>query len=70
MDLLLRLERHRRGKASKYTRSRLPVVVVWKRRLPSWSRALKEEHRIKALTKAEKERLVGAFARRGSARRR
>ena len=31
-DLEQRLERHRLGKASKYTRSRLPVVLVWKRR--------------------------------------
>ena len=57
-DLARRLERHRLGKASKYTRSRRPVVLVWKRRLMTWSRALKEELRIKALTRAQKEELL------------
>jgi predicted GIY-YIG superfamily endonuclease len=57
-DLTRRLERHHLGKASKYTRSRLPVVLVWKRRLLTWSRALREEHRIKSLTRAQKEDLL------------
>jgi len=59
-DLARRLERHRLGKASKYTRSRLPVVLVWKRRLMTWSRALKEELRIKALSRPQKEALLAA----------
>ena len=59
-DLAQRLERHRLGKASKYTRSRRPLVLVWKRRLMTWSRALKEELRIKALTRAQKEELLAA----------
>ena len=41
-DLVRRLERHRLGKAPRYTRSRLPVILVWKRRLLTWSRALQE----------------------------
>jgi len=57
-DLAQRLARHQAGKASKYTRARLPVTLVWKRRLLSWSRALREEHRIKSLTRPEKERLL------------
>ena len=57
-DLARRMERHRLGKAAKYTRSRLPVVLVWKRRLLNWSRALREEHRIKSLTRAQKEDLL------------
>ena len=63
-DLARRLERHRLGKASKYTRSRLPVILVWKRRLLTWSRALQEEHRIKSLTRAQKEALLVVVARR------
>ena len=63
-DLARRLERHRLGKASKYTRSRLPVILVWKRRLLTWSRALKEENRIKSLTRAQKEALLVVVARR------
>jgi predicted GIY-YIG superfamily endonuclease len=67
--LALRLERHRQGKASRYTRSRLPVTLVWKRRLLTWSRCLEEEHRIKSLTRAQKEELLAfAAARRGSRR--
>ena len=57
-DLAQRLERHQLGKASKYTRSRRPLVLVWKRRLMTWSRALKEELRIKSLTRAQKEALL------------
>ncbi len=53
-ELERRLARHRAGKASRYTRSRLPVTVVWKRRVRSWSRALAEERRIKTLTRAQK----------------
>ncbi|PYQ48426.1 MAG: endonuclease [Acidobacteria bacterium] len=63
-DLARRLERHRVGKASKYTRSRLPVILVWKRRLLTWSRALREEHRIKSLTRVQKEGLLALAARR------
>jgi predicted GIY-YIG superfamily endonuclease len=68
-DLARRLERHRLGKASKYTRSRLPVILVWKRRLLTWSRALQEEHRVKALTRAQKETLLSVSATRKSRRR-
>jgi putative endonuclease len=63
-DLEARLEQHRRGVASKYTRSHLPVTLVWKRRVLDWSRALREEIRIKGLTRAEKERLLEAPVRR------
>jgi putative endonuclease len=68
-DLERRLERHRTGKASRYTRSRLPVTLLWKRRVLSWSRALKEELRIKQLTRAEKEALLAASLRRKARRR-
>ena len=57
-DVNRRLEQHQAGRASRYTRSRLPVTVVWTRRVRSWSRALREERRIKALRKAEKEAMV------------
>jgi putative endonuclease len=67
--LARRLQRHRLGKASKYTRSRLPVVLVWKRRVLTWSRALQEEHRLKALTRAQKEALLSVAAPRRKSRR-
>jgi putative endonuclease len=59
-----RLARHRAGTASKYTRSRLPVTLVWKRRVRSWSAALREEHRIKRLDRPAKLALVAGAPRR------
>ena len=53
-DLARRLRQHRAGTASRYTRSRLPVELVWKRRVASWSAALREERRIKALPRPAK----------------
>ena len=57
-DLRARLALHRAGKASRYTRSHLPVKLVWSRRARTWSLALKEEHRIKSLARAEKLAIV------------
>jgi predicted GIY-YIG superfamily endonuclease len=57
-DLDRRLAQHRAGQASRYTRSHLPVTLVWTRKVRSWSLALREERRIKAMRKAEKEALV------------
>lgn len=57
-DLDRRLEQHRAGQASRYTRSHLPVTLVWSRKVRSWSLALREELRIKAMAKAEKEAMV------------
>ncbi len=67
-DLAQRIEQHGRGTASRYTRSHLPVTLVWKRRVLSWSRALREEHRIKSLTRDEKERLIAAVRPRAARR--
>jgi len=57
-DLPRRLEQHAAGRASRYTRSRLPVVLVWSRRVRTWSDALKTERRIKALRRPEKDALL------------
>jgi putative endonuclease len=57
-DLPRRLSQHQRGLASKYTRARRPVALVWKRRVLTWSRALRHEIRIKALSRAQKELIV------------
>ena len=58
-DLDKRLAQHQAGRASRYTRARLPVAIVWSREIESWGDALREEIRIKALSRAEKEVLVG-----------
>ncbi|KAB2962823.1 MAG: GIY-YIG nuclease family protein [Thermoanaerobaculia bacterium] len=62
MVLERRLGEHAAGRASRYTRARLPVTLAWSREVESWSAALREEARIKALRRAGKERLVAAAA--------
>jgi putative endonuclease len=58
-DLPRRLAQHAAGRASRYTRARLPVALLWSRRVRSWSDALRTEHWIKSLTRSEKDALVG-----------
>ena len=58
-DLERRLAQHLAGRASRYTRSRLPVTLVWSCETASWGDALREEIRIKTLSRAQKEELVG-----------
>jgi predicted GIY-YIG superfamily endonuclease len=57
-DVDRRLAQHRAGRASRYTRAHLPVTLVWWREVISWSLALREERRIKAMRKARKEALL------------
>ncbi|MBM4255022.1 MAG: GIY-YIG nuclease family protein [Deltaproteobacteria bacterium] len=57
-DLERRMQQHQSGRASKYTRSHLPVTLCWVREVDSWREALVEEHRIKSLTRAEKHALI------------
>ncbi len=64
-DVARRLAEHQAGRASRYTRSRLPVLLAWSRWVPSWSHALREEHRIKALPRTAKLALVQAAPRAG-----
>jgi putative endonuclease len=61
-DIHARLSLHNAGRASRYTRSRLPVTLVWWRELPSWSACLREERRIKSLRRREKEELLRRHA--------
>jgi putative endonuclease len=58
-DLARRLRQHQAGKASRYTSVRLPVELAWSRSVASRPEALREEHRIKRLARAEKLRLIG-----------
>jgi len=59
-DLSRRLDQHGSGRASRYTRSRLPVELAWSRPMASRSEAMREEARIKRLSRADKVRLVSA----------
>ena len=57
-DLERRLAQHGKGRASRYTRGRLPVALAWSCEIRSWGEALREERRIKALRKPQKEALL------------
>jgi len=57
-DLSRRLVRHNSGKASRYTRSRLPVSLVHQEQCQSRSSALKKEYRMKSLSRKEKEEYI------------
>ncbi|MFH1094179.1 MAG: GIY-YIG nuclease family protein [Candidatus Omnitrophota bacterium] len=58
-DLEQRLKRHNDGFASKYTRARLPVRLVWSKEYDQFQSAFKTEIVIKQLTRLQKEVLVG-----------
>ncbi len=59
-DLERRVKAHNSGEGARYTRSRLPVQLVWYVQEASKSAAFKEEFRIKRLHKNEKELLVAS----------
>ena len=61
-DLERRVREHNSGSGSKFTRSRLPVAVVYKEELGSRSAALRRERAIKAMRRSEKLVLVGHTA--------
>jgi putative endonuclease len=58
-DVERRLDRHRAGRASRYTRSRLPVELIHARPMASPGAARRAEAQIKRLTRAEKLALLG-----------
>jgi len=58
-DLARRLIQHRNGRASRYTRSRRPVKIVYDESCSSRSDALKKEYAVKALSRKEKEIFIG-----------
>ena len=53
-DVSRRCHQHNAGTASRYTRSRRPVQLVYQEARPSRSSALKREAEIKAMTRREK----------------
>lgn len=58
-DLRKRVLKHNSGKASKYTRSRRPVKLVYKEKCLTRGEALRRENEIKDLCAADKRRLAG-----------
>lgn len=57
-DLKRRESVHNAGKGAKYTKSRLPVTLVYSEVCEDKSQALKRECAIKRLTRAQKEMLI------------
>jgi predicted GIY-YIG superfamily endonuclease len=57
-DVSRRCQQHNAGTASRYTRSRRPVKLVYQESLASRSLALKRELAIKALSRREKLALI------------
>ena len=58
IDLERRIEQHNAGTASRYTRSRLPVELVYQEGPTTKSKALNRELAIKALSRKAKEALI------------
>ena len=56
-DLNKRIETHNSGKGAKYTRSRLPVTLVYAKEHETKEEAMKDECRIKRLSHREKMKL-------------
>ncbi len=65
-DLARRLAVHNAGRGAKYTRSRLPVELVYWENFPNKSSALKREYAIKRLSRAEKLSLIQSFVSQGT----
>lgn len=57
-DVGRRLEMHEKGTASKYTRSRRPVRMIYQEPCRNRSEALKKEAAVKRMRKAKKEEYV------------
>jgi len=62
VDLARRIRQHNDGKASKCTRVRRPVKMVYSQEFPDRSKASKEECRIKKLTRIQKIALISEYS--------
>lgn len=61
-DLKKRLLAHNSGKGAKFTRSRLPVELVYFEAFDTQEEAMSREWHLKRLTHSEKEALIKAFS--------
>ena len=60
-DLNRRLKEHNRGKGAKYTRSRLPVKIIYYEGYPDRSSAQKAEAAFKKLNRKQKEQFISMW---------
>jgi len=56
-DVEKRFQKHVEGKGAKYTRSHKPLKIVYKKEFETKSEAMKEEARIKKMSREEKLKL-------------
>lgn len=60
LDVARRLDEHRNGlRGAKYLRGRAPLELVFEQAAGDRAQAQRLEHRVKRLSKAEKEALIG-----------
>lgn len=57
-DVTARVATHNAGKGAKYTRGRLPVILVYRESVGERGAALRREFEIKRLRAADKRRLI------------
>lgn len=62
-DLEQRLQTHNAGRGGKYTRSRLPVELVYREEFETKEEAMSREWHLKRLTRQEKLRLIAGAGR-------
>jgi putative endonuclease len=61
-DVQKRFQAHLSGKGAKYTKSHKPVKIVYVKEFETKNEAMKEEYRIKKLTKTEKLKLISTYS--------
>ena len=59
-DVPARLKAHNAGRGAKYTRSRLPVTLVYQEAAPDKAGGLRREAALKSYTRAQKLALIAA----------
>lgn len=57
-DLTKRIDKHNKGLGAKYTNNRRPVSCVYTKEMVDKSSALKEEYRIKQLSRIQKLEII------------
>ena len=55
-----RIKAHNQGKGAKYTRSRLPVILLYYEEFQTKEEAMHREAAIKKLSRSQKERLIAS----------
>ncbi|MGH9510465.1 MAG: GIY-YIG nuclease family protein [Terriglobales bacterium] len=63
VDVAKRVAKHNAGHATRYTRGRVPVRLVWSRRCRSYAEARALEAGLKSWTRARKKQLVAGSLR-------